>query len=116
MTLIVAAAINPMRTRFSVVDRQFREVPASALRTFGDEVVDYPQLNDPDLAQRFLGEAVTALSRPPWCEWRAGSRGRRRPMARGADGTDARALGCGEVSFEGVDERAGEALTRYRRS
>jgi hypothetical protein len=62
-TLIVAAAVNPMRTRLQAwVDRQFREVPASALRTFGDEVVDYLQLNDPDLlAQRFLGEAVTAL-------------------------------------------------------
>jgi hypothetical protein len=62
-TLIVAAAVAPLRTRLQAwVDRQFREVPAGPLRTFGEEVNEFIQLNDPELlVQRFLGEAVGAL-------------------------------------------------------
>jgi hypothetical protein len=62
-TLIVAAAIAPLRTRLQAwVDRQFREVPTGPLRAFGDEVTEFVELNDPELlAQRFLREAVSAL-------------------------------------------------------
>jgi hypothetical protein len=62
-TLIVASVVAPVRTRLQAwVDRQFREVPTGPLRTFGDQVSQFLQLNDRDmLAQRFLGEAVSAL-------------------------------------------------------
>jgi hypothetical protein len=62
-TLIVAAAASPARSRLQTwVDRQFREVPTGPLRTFGDEVSQYLELNDPDLlARRLLAEAVHSL-------------------------------------------------------
>jgi hypothetical protein len=62
-TLIVASAITPMRTRLQTwVDRQFRELPAGALRAFGAEVTAFLELNNPELlAKRFLKQAVTAL-------------------------------------------------------
>jgi hypothetical protein len=62
-TLIVAAAIAPLRTRLQTwVDRQFRELPAEALRTFGGEVREFLEFTDPSLlARRLLGEAVRAL-------------------------------------------------------
>jgi hypothetical protein len=62
-TLIVASAITPMLTRLQTwVDRQFRELPAGALRAFEAEVAEFLELNDPELlSQRFLGEAVLSL-------------------------------------------------------
>ncbi|HMK09099.1 MAG TPA: hypothetical protein VK449_08740, partial [Anaerolineales bacterium] len=62
-TLIIVSAITPLRDRLQTwVDRQFREIPTGALRTFGDEVAGYVELNDPErLMKRFLSEAVSAL-------------------------------------------------------
>jgi len=62
-TLIVAAAVAPVRTRIQAwVDRQFRELPSKSLRTFGDQVENFVQLNDAELlTRRFLDEAVRAL-------------------------------------------------------
>lgn len=62
-TLIVASAINPIRALIQGwVDRQFREVPSLRLRSFGDEVVSFMQLTDPDLlGARFVDETAKAL-------------------------------------------------------
>jgi hypothetical protein len=62
-TLIVAAAVAPIRTRVQAwVDRQFRELPSKELRSFGDQVQSFVQLNDAELlTRRFLEEAVRAL-------------------------------------------------------
>jgi hypothetical protein len=62
-TLIVAAAVAPVRTRIQAwVDRQFRELPSKELRSFGDQVQSFVQLNDAELlTRRFLEEAVRAL-------------------------------------------------------
>ncbi|HSB89477.1 MAG TPA: hypothetical protein VLD63_05565 [Anaerolineales bacterium] len=62
-TLIVVSAITPLRNLLQTwVDRQFLEVPAGALRSFGSEVQEFLEFNDPDLlSRRLLGEAVTSL-------------------------------------------------------
>lgn len=62
-TLIVASAITPLRNRLQIwVDRQFREVPTGPLRTFGEQVTEFADLNDPErLMRRLLEEAVGAL-------------------------------------------------------
>ncbi|HET7009572.1 MAG TPA: hypothetical protein VFI11_02250 [Anaerolineales bacterium] len=62
-TLIVASVVSPVRSLLQTwVDRQFREVPTGALRSFGEQVGQFLQLNDADmLAHRLLGEAVSAL-------------------------------------------------------
>jgi hypothetical protein len=62
-TLIVAAAIAPLRTRVQAwVDRSFRELPSKELQTFGGKVLNFVQLNDAELlTRRFLEEAVRSL-------------------------------------------------------
>ncbi len=62
-TLIVASVITPLKTIIqNWVDRRWRGLPASELRTFGDEVRFFIQMNDINLlAERFLQEAVHSL-------------------------------------------------------
>ena len=62
-TLIVAAAVTPLRTRVQAwADRRYRELPSKNLQTFGEQVQSFVQLNDAELlTRRFLEEAVRAL-------------------------------------------------------
>lgn len=62
-TLVVVSLVTPIRNRIQAgVDRQFRELPATELRSFGRQVRSYIELNDPTLlSRRLLEEAVEAL-------------------------------------------------------
>lgn len=62
-TLIVAAAIVPIRNRVQGwIDRRWRDLPGSALSSFGSEVQFFVQMNDVNsLTRRFLKESVEAL-------------------------------------------------------
>ncbi len=64
-TLIVASASAPIKARVQAfVDRQFRDSSQlpQPLRSFGDEVRSYVQLNDPiQISRRLLDESARAL-------------------------------------------------------
>jgi hypothetical protein len=62
-TLIIAASINPIKTRVqSWVDQRVGEKPAAEIKTFGDEVRLFVQMNDIGLlTQRFLDESARSL-------------------------------------------------------
>jgi hypothetical protein len=64
-TLIVASASAPLKIRVqAIVDRQFRDSSQlpHALRTFGQEVQSFVQLNDPaQISRRLLEESARAL-------------------------------------------------------
>jgi hypothetical protein len=63
ITLIVAAAIVPVRSRVQEwVDHRWRDLPARTLSNFGSEVQFFVQMNDVNsLTLRFLKEAVDSL-------------------------------------------------------
>jgi hypothetical protein len=62
-TLIVVAMATPLKDRLQKwVDRQFRQLPSTALLDFGDEVRSFVQFNDVGLlSQRLLDECARSL-------------------------------------------------------
>lgn len=62
-TLIIVAVATPIKDRLQKwVDRQFRQLPSTALLDFGDEVQSFIQFNDISLlSQRLLDECAKSL-------------------------------------------------------
>ncbi len=62
-TLIVVSLITPLKNRLQAwMDRQFRELPAAGLESFGGQIQAYIEFNDPTLlSQRLLEQAASSL-------------------------------------------------------